>query len=74
MRASSPANAMGKTLTNYWKSLTSAQGDYFYLYSNEWVASTRLNAEINQNFASWEQFFGPRQDHGDAFTNTVSNY
>jgi hypothetical protein len=65
---------MGKTLTDYWNNLTDEYDDYYYLYSNEWVAPTRLNAETNQSFTSWEQFYGPHFHNGGNFTTTVSSH
>lgn len=78
LRGHRAANIMGKTLTDYWKT-TSAQDvdadaedtDYYYLYSNEWVASTRINADTNKTFQSWEEFYGPHQAKGGNFTTTV---
>lgn len=61
LRAHTQADVMGGTLTNYWKTLGKKDRDYYYLYTNEWLASTRLNAATNQNFSSWKEFFGKQQ-------------
>lgn len=36
------------------------------------VSSDRLDAATNQNFTSWQQFFGPQEVNGDNFTTVVS--
>ena len=72
MRGHGPANIMGKTLTEYWATTTEEDPDHFYLYSNEWVALTRINTETKQNFTSWEEFYGPHVFNGGDFTTTVS--
>ncbi|KAH8678577.1 hypothetical protein BGZ60DRAFT_561611 [Tricladium varicosporioides] len=61
IRTHTPANVIGKTLTNYWKTLSEKNDDYYFLYTDEWVASTRLNAATNQNFTSWDEFYGSKQ-------------
>ncbi|KAG4433289.1 hypothetical protein IFR05_011234 [Cadophora sp. M221] len=70
LRAHPAANVIGKAMTDYFESIPSDDYDYTYLYANEWVASTRLNANTNQPFASWEEFFGPQVINGDSFTTT----
>ncbi|KAG4412855.1 hypothetical protein IFR04_014016 [Cadophora malorum] len=70
LRAQPAANVMGKAMTDYFKTLPSDDDDYTYLYANEWVASTRLNADTNELFGSWEEFFGPHASNGDSFTTT----
>ncbi|KAH6692884.1 hypothetical protein BKA61DRAFT_684007 [Leptodontidium sp. MPI-SDFR-AT-0119] len=70
LRAHPAANVMGKAMTDYFESISSDDYDYTYLYANEWVASTRLNANTDRKFASWEEFFGPQVVNGDSFTTT----
>lgn len=71
LRAHPAANVMGKAMTDYFESISSDDYDYTYLYANKWVASTRLNANTDRKFASWEEFFGPQVVNGDSFTTTV---
>ncbi|KAH6676236.1 hypothetical protein B0J14DRAFT_507528 [Halenospora varia] len=61
LRTHPPANIMGKTLTNYWKTLDEKDDDYYFLYTDEFMASTRLNVGTNQNFTSWEEFYGSKE-------------
>ncbi|KAH7327405.1 hypothetical protein BKA65DRAFT_66958 [Rhexocercosporidium sp. MPI-PUGE-AT-0058] len=70
LRAHPAANVMGKAMTDYFDNITSDDYDYTYLYANEWVASTRLNADTDERFESWEEFFGPHVSNGDSFTTT----
>jgi hypothetical protein len=62
---------MGDTMTNYWNNLNDTDDNYYLLAANEWVATDRLNAETNQNFTTWAEFFGPHLYDGDNFTTTV---
>lgn len=73
LRAHPPANIIGDTITTYWNNLTSDFDDFYALYNSEWVSSDRINAATNQNFTSWQQFFGPQQLNGDNFTTVVSS-
>lgn len=72
LRATTPANVMGQTLTAAFHNLTAANDTdtYFELVDSEWVATTRINANTNQTFASWPEFFGPSESNGDFFTTT----
>jgi hypothetical protein len=70
MRAHPSANVMGETMTDHWNSLNNADDDYLDLAANEWVATDRLNANTDQNFSSWAEFFGPHLYDGDDFTTT----
>ncbi|KAL2061185.1 hypothetical protein VTL71DRAFT_7458 [Oculimacula yallundae] len=70
LRAHPSANVMGQAMTDYFQSLPEDDDDRLYLYSNEWVAPTRLNADTNQLFTSWKEFYGPHTLNGDRFTTT----
>lgn len=59
LRATTPANVMGQTLTLAFANLTSANDTYLQLVDSEWVATTRINANTSETFTSWPQFFGP---------------
>ncbi|KAE8441124.1 hypothetical protein EG329_005836 [Mollisiaceae sp. DMI_Dod_QoI] len=71
LRATPQANVMGQTLTSVFQDLTST--DDHQLVDSEWVATTRLNANTNQTFTSWSEFFGQSESDGDFFT-TVQRY
>ena len=72
LRGHGPANVIGKTMTDYWMTTDEKDEDYYYLYTNEWVAPTRLNANTSQNFTSWEEFYGPHSFNGGIFSTVVS--
>lgn len=61
VRAHDSANIMGSTITGYWDSLTEDDEDFYTLIANEWVVTDRINAATNQNFTSWEDYYGPYQ-------------
>ncbi|KAN0067577.1 hypothetical protein V8E54_014446 [Elaphomyces granulatus] len=75
LRAHHAADVMGNTITSYFDSLDTSDPVYEALAANEWVSSDRLNAEVdpNRNFSSWQEFFGPHEYNGDAFT-TIQRY
>lgn len=73
LRATTPVNVMGQTLTSVFQNLSSTDDEYSLLVSSEWVSTTKLNANTNQTFASWPEFFGPSESNGDFFT-TVQRY
>lgn len=72
MRAHPAANVMGQTITDYFDSLSTTDQDYYGLIGDEWVATDLINADTNQNFTSWPEFFGPHLYNGDNFTTVVS--
>ena len=71
MRAHSTADIIGNTITNYWDTLTTNGYAYDLLSTSEWLASDRINAETNDNFTSWQAFYGPHQEHQDHVTTNV---
>lgn len=73
LRATTPVNVMGQTLTSVFQNLTAADDEYSLLVDSEWVSTTKLNANTNQTFATWPEFFGPSKSNGDFFT-TVQRY
>lgn len=73
LRATTPANVMGQTLTSVFQGLNSTDARYDQLVNSEWVATTKLNANTNVTFTSWPEFFGPTESNGDFFT-TVQRY
>jgi hypothetical protein len=73
MRAHHPTDVMGRTLTNYFDGLPTTDPDYEALIADEWVSSTRLNADTDANFTSWAEYYGPRVGSNDQFTAIVSS-
>lgn len=71
LRASRSTNVMGEAITDYFNQLPTTDPDYGIFSTVEWVATTRIDAETNSNFTSWNQFFGPVLSGDDAFTTTV---
>lgn len=71
MRAHPSADVMGETITDYFNSLNATDEDYYALTGDEWVATDLINANTNQNFTSWAEFFGPHFYNGDNFTTVV---
>ncbi|TVY89811.1 Peptidase S41 family protein, partial [Lachnellula willkommii] len=70
MRATNPTNAMGEAVTSYWQGLNDTDADYYDFYDDEWMPLTRINADTNDNFTSWSEFYGPHVYNGDSFTTT----
>ncbi|KAI1149354.1 hypothetical protein F4825DRAFT_453523 [Nemania diffusa] len=70
LRASRSTNVMGEAITDYFNQLPTTDPDYGIFSTVEWVATTRIDAETNSNFTSWNQFFGPVLSGDDAFTTT----
>ncbi|KAI1640957.1 hypothetical protein F4809DRAFT_588177 [Biscogniauxia mediterranea] len=73
-RSHEMADILGTTKTNYWDSLrldndTEAEEKY-EMEADEWVVTTRLNADTGDNFTSWVEYYGPREDNGDSFSLT----
>lgn len=69
MRAQHPTDIMGQVFTG---AVTPNSTYWSVLAADEWVATSRINAETNETFASWEEFFGPQAAGGDEFTAVVS--
>jgi hypothetical protein len=64
------ADALGNTLTPYWEGLTRDQGDYYYLLTNEWVITNRLNAATGEEYTTWDDYFLSTATYdGNYFTN-----
>jgi Peptidase family S41 len=71
LRAHPAANVMGSTITEYFGLFDSTDQMYEDLITNEWVATSRINADTNELFASWAEAFGPPLFFdGDNFTTT----
>ncbi|PLN77320.1 hypothetical protein BDW42DRAFT_177124 [Aspergillus taichungensis] len=70
-RAHPMADALGSTLTPYWQNLTTNSSAYSALLTNEWVVASRLNADTDQNFTSWDDYFYSPASYGrDHFTHS----
>ena len=69
LRAHATADVIGNTFTSYYatgKAVNSSE--YDALSVSDFVSTDRLNAETDQNFTSWGEFFGPHEYNGDLFT------
>ncbi|EAW20292.1 uncharacterized protein NFIA_099260 [Aspergillus fischeri NRRL 181] len=63
--------ALGAALTPYWETLTPNQSLYYHLLTNEWVLTSRLDADTGREFTSWEEYFRPAASyHGDDYSKT----
>lgn len=69
-------NIIGNVTTNWFDSLDpnneTQYDDWIDNYSDDWVITTRLNAETGKNFQNWEEYVGNRSAFGDHFTVVVS--
>ncbi|KAI0451089.1 hypothetical protein F5B21DRAFT_528208 [Xylaria acuta] len=70
LRATHATNVMGETITDYFSQLPATDPDQSVLSTVEWVATTRVDADTDSNFTSWNQFFGPVLTSDDGFTKT----
>lgn len=63
------ADDLGNTLTSYWSGLNRNLRGYDHYYTNEWVISTKLNADTGLDFARWDEYFhSPHTYAGDNYT------
>ncbi|KAL4737936.1 hypothetical protein BDV11DRAFT_206332 [Aspergillus similis] len=63
------ADALGSTITSYWENLTPNQSDYYYLSTNEWVITNRLDVQTEEEYNAWDDYFlSPAVYGGDNFT------
>jgi len=70
LRAYPAANVMGSTITEYFGTLDNTTELFGDLITNEWVATTKINANTNQLFTTWSEEFGGPHANGDNFTTT----
>ena len=69
LRAQPFANVIGNTFTQFYQDQISQNSSvYDDLSASDFVATSRIDVETNQNFTSWAQFFGPHPFNGDLFT------
>ncbi|GKT89011.1 peptidase S41 family protein [Colletotrichum tofieldiae] len=65
-------NFLGSATTRIYEEMAAGDDDEkdtaLALMADEWVITTRLNAETGRNFTSWEQYQGPRQEKDDEFS------
>jgi hypothetical protein len=71
LRAHPSADVLGHTFTTYFDKQPLDPLDYPLLSASDWVATSILNVETGENFASWAEFFSPYPYNGDQFTSTV---
>lgn len=71
-RAHSKANLLGEIYTGYYNTNVHGlnESDLDYLSQSIWVAPNYLDARTEQNFASWNEYFGPHEERLDNFTTT----
>ena len=73
LRSFKYSNVLGNTYTQYYQRYLAAQNGQNVSVTDElldipWAVLDYLNADTNQNFTSWSEFFGPHPDHGDFFS------
>ncbi|KAL4861297.1 hypothetical protein BDV12DRAFT_204153 [Aspergillus spectabilis] len=69
-RAHPKANALGDIISRYWEGLALNQSDYYYLSTNEWVITNRLDAITGEEYPTWDGYFLSTTTYrGDNFTN-----
>lgn len=63
------ADTMGDVITRYWQNLTEGDIDYQYLLADEWMIADRLDADTEQEYISWDDYFLSTNTYwGDSFT------
>ncbi|KAF6820668.1 peptidase S41 family protein [Colletotrichum plurivorum] len=66
------ADVLGSATTRAWEEMAAGNETEkprsLDFVADEWVVSTRLDAETGSNFSSWEEFRGPRKLNGDDFS------
>ena len=71
LRAHQLANILGTTMSAYWQTLNQSNNYYQAGSADEWIATTRVNAETQRNFTSWAELYGPLQSGVGTFTETL---
>ncbi|GKT41583.1 peptidase S41 family protein ustP [Colletotrichum spaethianum] len=70
-------NVLGSASTRAWQDLpTDTDEEYAEKLSHvadEWVITTRLNAETGRNYSSWEEYQGPLTYNNDNFTRVLTD-
>ncbi|KAK6393092.1 hypothetical protein LTR65_002783 [Meristemomyces frigidus] len=59
MRAQPFADTLGSVITPFWDSLDEGTQQAWAASSDEWIATSRLNAATGEYFPSWNGLFGP---------------
>lgn len=71
-------NIIGNATTNWWDSLdpnnATQYDDWLDYMLDDWVITTRLDAETGDNFQNWDEYAGNRSAFGDHFTLVVSPF
>ncbi|KAH7408333.1 hypothetical protein DE146DRAFT_645987 [Phaeosphaeria sp. MPI-PUGE-AT-0046c] len=62
------ADILGTAYTEWWQSLDQESDESQNSAATEWVATNRINAITEQNFASWAEYFEPIVDRNDRFS------
>ncbi|MCJ1476069.1 hypothetical protein MMC13_004734 [Lambiella insularis] len=68
LRAFDFSDALGTTFTQYYAQNTLNQSYADAFLGIPWAVLDYLDANNNQNFTSWPEFFGPHADRGDSFS------
>ncbi|KZL85547.1 peptidase s41 family protein, partial [Colletotrichum incanum] len=65
-------NVLGSASTRAWLDLPTDTDEGYTeklgFVADEWIITTRLNAETGRNYSSWEEYQGPRKYNDDDFT------
>ena len=62
------SDALGTTYTQYYSQNTLNQSYADAFLDIPWAVLDYIDADNNQNFTSWPEFFGPHADNGDFFS------
>ncbi|KAK8119573.1 Peptidase S41 family protein ustP [Apiospora kogelbergensis] len=66
------ANIVGNATTSWWNTLNATSDEDYSDWEaglvDEWVITPRVNTESKKNFASWDEYAGPKHYLGDEFT------
>lgn len=78
MREHQLADVMGSLITSYYDTQDDSSHAHQVASADEWIATTRLNAETGRNFTSWEELYDQGQGDVDSLSSTIrlntSNY
>lgn len=78
MRENLLANTMGSIITAFFDGDDDSSFAHQQACADEWIATTRIDAQTGHNFTSWGEFFGQQHDNVDSFSETLrlntSNY
>jgi hypothetical protein len=70
MRATAMANAIGKSFNSAFNTFPTDNPHRDEFLASEWIVTDRINAQTEQQYTSWPEYFGPLPMHDDDFTTT----